>query len=44
MFLSGPPSAELKLKDETQEVDSVSEVTPLDRIYTCDCGHMEIEA
>ena len=34
----------MKLKDEIQEDDSVSEVTPLDRTYTCDCGHMEVEA
>ena len=34
----------MKLKDEIQEGDSVSEVTPLDRTYTCDYGHMEVEA
>jgi predicted nucleic-acid-binding Zn-ribbon protein len=34
----------MKLKDEIQEGDSVSKVTPLDRTWTCDCGHMEIEA
>lgn len=33
----------MKLKDEIQEGDSVSEVIPLDRTYTCDCGHMEVE-
>ena len=34
----------MKLKDEIQEGDAVSEVTPLDKTYTCDCGHMELEA
>jgi hypothetical protein len=34
----------MKLKDEIQEGDSVSVVTPLDRTFTCDCGHMEVEA
>jgi hypothetical protein len=34
----------MKLKDEIKEGDSVSEVTPLDRTYTCDCGHMEVDA
>lgn len=34
----------MKLKDEIQYGDLVSEVTPLDRTYTCDCGHMEVEA
>jgi hypothetical protein len=33
----------MKLKDEIQEGDPVSGVTPLDRTYTCDCGHMEVE-
>lgn len=33
----------MKLKDGIQEGDSVSEVIPLDRTYTCDCGHMEVE-
>jgi hypothetical protein len=33
----------MKLKDEIQEGDAASEVTPLDRTYTCDCGHMEVE-
>ena len=34
----------MKLKDEIKEGDAVSETTPLDRTYTCDCGHMEVEA
>jgi transposase len=34
----------MKLKDEIQEGDSVSEVTPLGRTFTCSCGHMEVEA
>jgi hypothetical protein len=34
----------MKLKDEIQEGDSVSEVTLLDRTFTCSCGHMEVEA
>jgi hypothetical protein len=33
----------MKLKDEIQEGDPVSGVVPLDRTYTCDCGHMEVE-
>jgi hypothetical protein len=33
----------MKLKDEIQEGDSVSEVIPLDTTYTCDCGHMEVK-
>ena len=33
----------MKLKDEIKEGDAVSEITPLDRTYTYDCGHMEAE-
>ena len=34
----------MKLKNEIQEGDPVSEITPLDRTFTCSCGHMEVEA
>jgi hypothetical protein len=33
----------MKLKDEIQEGDLASEVTPLNRTYICDCGHMGVE-
>jgi hypothetical protein len=34
----------MKLKDEIKEGNAVSETTPLDRTYACDCGRMEVEA
>jgi hypothetical protein len=33
----------MKLENEIQREDIASEITPLDRTYVCDCGHMEVE-